>query len=205
MGDVVKQTLDVVKQKLLESCRKLNNQDIISNGDYEKCLNLYGSNKLNIDIENDIFKNRNTINNNYEKYLIDVKKFIDTKFKDYISNQDKLSIDELEDELRKYWNPLIKNIKYVTNDLKNIGENYHSKENKNYKELVNKYNIIENNTKYIDDLNSDLNTLEKRKLNYETRLENTNNNILTVCVIILLIVMLILIGFIVKMKFFNKA
>jgi len=195
---------DVVKQKLLESCRKLNNQDIISNGDYEKCLNLYGSNKLNIDIENDIFKNRNTINNNYEKYLIDVKKFIDTKFKDYISNQDKQSIIE-SDELRKYWNPLIKNIKYVTNDLKNIGENYHSKENKNYKELVNKYNIIENNTKYIDDLNSDLNTLEKRKLNYETRLENTNNNILTVCVIILLIVMLILIGFIVKMKFFNKA
>ena len=113
-------------------------------------------------------------------------------------------IDE-QDELRKYWNPLIKNIKNVTNDLKNIGENYHSKENKNYKELVNKYNIIENNTKYIDDLNSDLNTLEKRKLNYETRLENTNNNILTVCVIILLIVMLILIGFIVKMKFFNKA
>ena len=204
MGDEVKQTLDVVKQKLLESCRKLNNQDIISNGDYEKCLNLYGSNKLNIDIENDIFKNRNTINNNYEKYLIYVKKFIDTKFKDYISNQDKQSIDE-QDELRKYWNPLIKNIKNVTNDLKNIGENYHSKENKNYKELVNKYNIIENNTKYIDDLNSDLNTLEKRKLNYETRLENTNNNILTVCVIILLIVMLILIGFIVKMKFFNKA
>lgn len=204
MSDEVKQTLDEVKQKLLESCRKLNNQDIISNGDYEKCLNLYGSNKLNIDIENDIFKNRNTINNNYEKYLIDVKKFIDTKFKDYISKQDKKLIIE-SDELRKYWNPLIKNIKYVTNDLKNIGENYHSKENKNYKELVNKYNIIENNTKYIDDLNSDLNTLEKRKLNYETRLENTNNNILTVCVIILLIVMLILIGFIVKMKFFNKA
>ena len=140
-----------IEDTLLNSCRELNNSDIISDKNYETCVKLYDT-RLDLNIENDIFGNRNTINDNYEKYLIDVKKFIDNKF--FGSSGYNPQPDETQ-----IWTPLSTNMEAVTKHLNDIGSNFHNKENKNYNELVRNYNIIANNNDDTNNLYNNLKTL----------------------------------------------
>lgn len=196
------------KEKLSDSCNKLEVEGIITKEQKDKCNEI---NSKFVDYEYNkkkIFGEplRNNKLMEYNKFIKDVDTIIDQiitelpskkEMKTYCDNNDKDSTVEKNDtieRLKTLDDLLVEMIKYV-NDINY--KKYYRNESKHNDEIKRNYVNMDIRRKKLDELNGKYDTLEQMEKNNISKLDN-NNSIYLIILIFFIIVTICLIIYIIK-------
>ena len=193
-----------ISSKLLKSCDELFSKNILNDTQYLKCKNEIGDNGTFL--KNQIFEkkiignNRNEREKTFNTFISKLELLIDNIFKKINPNnesEDRVFQQLKKEEYKKYENilVLINNvINFIINNIiKKSSNKYNEKEKKQYYDLVNLYQSIDNNR-------IEMNSLKEKHLQYEqielhkkdiyNKYKFTNNILFTITLILGFILLL---------------
>lgn len=200
-----------ISNNLISSCKKLHDRNILSQDGYKRCLKSLSNQKwLNVD-------SNKMENNVYGKQVAENNRKYSLKLKNYKDNFDRTCRDlntllyknlftynnsDFNRFKKNYNDKLLEYERNIKTDIQKLNDNIYKKYgDEQYKELVSKYQVIENNRKDDTKLNNNLNLINEKISNLKTKREVNEIYInLNIVLIIILIIAIAIISILIYSK-----